>query len=91
MNYTILQQINPTFRVTKEENIEKEQYKTVYSGTIEEEGLNKNQILENIFIKFNISHPEGFKGHSLSTSDIVILDSEAYLCDMVGWKKVNLI
>ena len=90
MNYTILQQINPTFRVTEEENIEKEQYKTVYSGIIEED-LNINQILENIFIKFNISHPEDFKGHSLSTSDIVILDNEAYLCDMVGWKKVNLI
>lgn len=91
MNYTILQQVNPTFRVTKEENIKKEEYKTVYSGTIEEGDLNKNQILENIFIKFNISHPEGFEGHSLSTSDIVILDNEAYLCDMVGWKKVNLI
>lgn len=91
MNYTILQQINPTFRVTEEENIKKEQYKTVYSGTIEEGDLNKNQILENIFIKFNVSHPEGFKGHSLSTSDIVILDNEAYLCDMIGWKKVNLI
>lgn len=90
MNYTILQQINPTFRVTKEENIEKEQYKTVYSGTIEED-LNINQILENIFIKFNISHPKDFKGHSLSTNDIVVLDNEAYLCDMVGWKKVNLI
>ena len=90
MNYTILQQINPTFRVTEEENIKKEQYKTVYSETIEEEDLNINQILENIFIKFNISHPEDFK-HSLSTSDIVILDNEAYLCDMVGWKKVNLI
>lgn len=91
MNYTILQQINPTFRVTEEENIKKEQYKTVYSGTIEEEGLNINQILENIFIKFNISHPKDFKGHSLSTSDIVILDNQTYLCDMVGWKKVNLI
>ncbi len=91
MNYTILQQINPTFRVTEEENIEKEQYKTVYSGIIKEEGLNTNQILENIFIKFNISHPEGFEGHSLSTSDIVILDNQTYLCDMIGWKKVNLI
>ena len=90
MNYTILQQINPTFRVMKEENIKKEQYKTVYSGTIEED-LNINQILENIFIKFNMSHPKDFKGHSLSMSDIVILDNEAYLCDMVGWKKVNLI
>lgn len=91
MNYTILQQINPTFRVMEEENIKKEQYKTVYSGTIEEDDLNINQILENIFIKFNISHPEDFKGHSLSTSDIVILDNQTYLCDIIGWKKVNLI
>lgn len=91
MNYTILQQINPTFRVMKEENIKKEEYKPVYSGTIEEGDLNKNQILENIFIKFNVSHPEDFKGHSLSMSDIVVLDNETYLCDMVGWKKVNLI
>ena len=91
MNYTILQQINPTFRVMKEENIKKEEYKTIYSGTIEEGDLNKNQILENIFIKFNVSHPKDFKGHSLSMSDIVILDNQTYLCDMVGWKKVNLI
>lgn len=91
MNYTILQQINPTFRVMKEEDIKKEEYKTVYSGTIEEGDLNTNQILENIFIKFNISHPEDFKGHSLSMSDIVILDNQTYLCDRIGWKKVNLI
>lgn len=91
MNYTILQQINPTFKVMKEENIKKEEYKTVYSGTIEEGDLNINQILENIFIKFNVSHPKDFKGHSLSMSDIVILDNQTYLCDMIGWKKVNLI
>ena len=91
MNYTILQQINPIFRVMKEYNIKKEEYKTFYSGTIEEKDLNTNQILENIFIKFNISHPEDFKGHSLSMSDIVVLDNQTYLCDMIGWKKVNLI
>ena len=49
--------------------------------------------LENLFISLNIDKkPIGFKGHSLSVSDIVVFSNDeftsAYYCDTVGWKKL---
>ena len=34
--------------------------------------------------------PEGFKGHSLSVSDVVEMDGKFFYCDSVGWKEVFL-
>lgn len=67
-------------------------YKNMYEGEINQETAEESQtwILERIFSIFNISRPEDFKGHSLSTNDIVVLDNQAWLCDNFGWKKVNL-
>lgn len=51
--------------------------------------------LEEIYEKFNLDIPSGFKGHSFSVSDIVgIEDSDSieqgfYFCDSVGFKKVS--
>ena len=38
---------------------------------------------EQVFAMFNISHPEGYTGRSLSVSDVVELadDGEFYFCD----------
>lgn len=52
-------------------------------------------VLERIFEIFNLNHPEGFKGHSLSVSDVVeIIDdgenSGFYYCDNFGWKKIEV-
>jgi hypothetical protein len=44
-----------------------EDYETVYDGQIETNDLNE------IFEMFNINHPQGFMGHSLSMSDVVEL------------------
>ena len=30
--------------------------------------------------------PEGFKGHSLSVSDVVEVDGKFFYCDSIGWK-----
>ena len=44
--------------------------------------------LENIFIKFQGSKPEGYKGHSLSVSDVVMIDNDIYYVDSFGFKKI---
>lgn len=70
-------------------------YDRVYKGKLSEIGVNaenKDDILNNIYTKFNIDHPEDFKGHSLSVSDIVVLHKDgfatAHYVDDVGFKDV---
>ena len=47
-------------------------YEVVYIAPLEP-FTNLNAMLEGIYTKFNIKHPEDFRGHSLSVSDIVAL------------------
>lgn len=62
-------------------------YKEVYSSELQTTIKDKELVLDKIFEQFNLRHPEDFKGHSLSVSDVVILDNEIYFCDSIGWKK----
>lgn len=62
------------------------EYKQTYEGEID--GDDTIQILEKLFEIFNINHPKDFRGHSLSVSDIVILDGAKYYCDSMGWEKI---
>ena len=49
--------------------------------------------LDKIYMKFNIAHPKGFKGHSLSMSDIVVVSQGgkrmAYYVDTWGFQEVK--
>lgn len=45
--------------------------------------------LEDIYELFNISKPDDFQGHSLSTSDVVRYKDEFWYCDSIGWKKLD--
>ena len=64
-------------------------YDCVFSGDVDCKGL------EDVYQKFNIDHPDGYNGRSLSVSDVVeILESEDvdkgfYFCDSIGFSKVN--
>ena len=62
-------------------------YEAVYDGEVETNDL------ENIYAKFNVEHPEGFTGHSLSMSDVVELyddaGSEFHYVDRIGFKQIN--
>ena len=60
------------------------QYKKVYEGEVQEE-KNLLRTLESIFEKFNLRHPSDFHGHSLSVSDVVVLDDVSYYCDSYDW------
>lgn len=63
-NYSYLQK--------KEMEPEIDRYEVVYHGSISmSEDVNRQ--LEDLYVKFNIDHPDDFRGHSMSVSDIVAL------------------
>ena len=65
-------------------------YRTVYTGQIDATGKTPAQILEDLYVKFNIDHPADYTGRSLSVSDLVVLeDTGTYFCDSFGWKQIN--
>lgn len=51
--------------------------------------------LEDVYEMFNLNHPEDYRGHSLSVSDIVRvtghqeIEDGYYFCDTFGWKKLD--
>lgn len=68
-------------------DIDRDNYRIVYDGEIETNNL------EEIYTKFNLDHPQGFGGHSLSISDLVELydrtGSEYYYVDRFGFKEID--
>lgn len=64
-------------------------YKEVYASELQTDIKETNVILDHLFEKFNLNHPEDFHGHSLSVSDVVVLGNEIYFCDSLCWKKVS--
>lgn len=62
-------------------------YRLMYLNT-----LNKDDTLDQLFMKFNIDRPNDFEGHSLSTSDVIIMKHEgelkAYYVDSIGFKEL---
>ena len=67
--------------------LEKSVYHSVYSFRIPKDALTcgMNAILEEIFIRFNVNLPNDFCGHSLSVSDVVVVDNEAYYVERIGF------
>lgn len=50
--------------------------------------------LEDVYRKFNLEHPDGYKGRSLSVSDVVEIvdengDSTFHFCDSIGFKQID--
>ncbi len=72
-----------------------ENYDLIYAGELADiEGDTQNEKLGDVFLKFNqfsdeFAHPEDFKGHSLSVSDIVVLHengkNSAHFVDSFGF------
>ena len=70
--------------------IKPENYELIYVGELSElEEQTQGTTLEAIYEKFNIDHPEDYKGHSLSVSDIVVLhqngENSAHFVDSFGF------
>lgn len=62
-------------------------YEPVYSGP-----MTPGMTLDAIYTRFNLDHPQDFKGHSLSVSDVVVVQqggqSTAHYVDSFGYKTV---
>ena len=70
-----------------------ENYKLVYLGELSElQGRTQSETLEAIYTKLNIDHPEDYKAHSLSVSDIVVLhedgENRAHFVDSFGFTEL---
>jgi len=63
-------------------------YDVVYVGE-----LSSGTELEDIFVKFNVDHPQDFRGHSLSVSDIVALKRAGvvtcHYTDSIGFRDIT--
>ena len=73
--------------------IKPENYELIYVGELSElQEQTQGETLEVIYEKFNIDHPEDYRGHSLSVSDIVVLhqngENSAHFVDSFGFTRL---
>lgn len=92
-SFNILQSKNPNFGSFDEYKFNLNDYASVYSGKLFDDNSSKEEILEDLFFAFNVQIPDDFNGHSLSVSDIVVINSDDgnnyYYCDPFGWKNIT--
>ena len=78
-NYDFLKQHNYAIDVRN--------YDLVYSGP-----MLPDETLDDIYYRFNCDHPEDYKGHSLSVSDVIQVNkgdvSKVYFTDSFGFKEI---
>lgn len=83
MNYEHL----PKFQGSQE--IDSAVYDKVFEGDVQCETI------EDVYAMFNQNHPKGYKGRSLSVSDVVeVIESDSmksgfYFCDSIGFKEIS--
>ena len=80
--------MNMDYHIRRHEPVSIDNYQKIYTGP-----LDPKDTLEDLFTKLNMDEkPEGYAGHSLSVSDVVILNrdgaSTAHFCDSVGFAEV---
>lgn len=71
--------------------IEQAHYGKVYSGSVDGKA-STNEVLESLFVKFNLEFPSDYRARSMSVSDVVVLHEngvdKAYFCDSIGFIEV---
>ena len=80
---TVLKQVKDLDKSYKKYYDKKYEYNKDYKNNSDYD------ILEEVFYTFNATRPEDFTGHSLSVSDIVVIDGTPYFCDSFGWQKLD--
>lgn len=63
--------------------IEPKYYHKVYEGQMDVNNA------EDVYVRLQGTKPNGYKGHSLSVSDIVSIDGKYFFCDSFGFKDVT--
>lgn len=77
------------FNICKVSDINVSMYDLVYTDVYKE-----NMSLEDIYRRFNVDRPADFKGHSLSVSDVIVVNpekgkSKAYYVDDIGFTELK--
>ncbi|MCI6044096.1 DUF3849 domain-containing protein [bacterium] len=96
--YTIYQIVDSTkgreyafmsmdFVTSHDMTVDAADYHYVYGGR-----LSEGVTLDSLYEKFNLNHPENYTGHSLSVSDVIVLQKEsetkAYYVDSFGFQEL---
>lgn len=63
-------------------------YKKVYELKVDDTDRSNIDILEDIFMEFNVNIPKDFSGHSLSVSDVVYIDNDGFYCGPISWIQI---
>lgn len=73
-------------------SVERDNYEIVYIAPLTDYDGDKNHTLNKLYEQFNLNHPSDFKGHSLSVSDIVVLNVDGavscHYVDSFGFKEL---
>lgn len=71
--------------------IDQSHYDKVYSGSTDRKEY-VGEVLESLFVKFNLEFPADYRARSMSVSDVVVLHEngvdKAYFCDSIGFVEV---
>lgn len=95
--HAVIYQINDigsvdyAFRAFDPKKFSFKDYKKVYELDVDATGKLYTDILEELFSLFNdhFRRPADFEGHSMSVSDVVVLDGRAYYCDAFAWSNMG--
>ena len=85
--------MNSMFWKSKDNYVDLEEFRKVYSGVIEsDEAEATPDLLEKLYAKFNFERPEDYHTRSVSVSDVIELRSESrngfWFVDSVGFTKL---
>jgi hypothetical protein len=92
MPFSIWQPIEPNFfGYGNDDELASLPRRKVWEGTVDfpsnvEMQSANHQVLEALFDEFNLRHPAGFRGHSLSVNDVVCLGENSFRVAPIGWK-----
>lgn len=81
--------------VDRGDTVHPSNYCNVFTGTLPERirDLPEKEILNYLYSVFNSSQPQGFKGHSMSVSDVIILryddEPKAFYVDSLGFIRLT--
>ena len=63
-------------------------YKKVFEGEIDSDAKDSD-VLEKIYAQYQGQKPEGYKGRSVSVSDVIKLDGKTYFTDDYGFTRLK--
>ena len=79
-------------KIAQRKGFSEDHYKLVYEDSIGiPEHTSNEEFCEQLYALFNADtkRPDNYKGHSLSMSDVVVIDDKAYYCDNIGFVEID--